>query len=177
MAPGKCKSGDDNNRLLSDCKNSAQVALDGIMVVHRYNPNIVAECMAMSVNNCIWAPFVTGCRLRMSCSDGSWLNYDQVNDITNLPEINTATSFLTKNNFIAGPNNPAGTNMIWVTYHLIISVNSETINNDNMAMERNNAILGTSPANQENHNIFNGTEGELEDFVSLKSPWNSCNCY
>ncbi len=71
MACGKLKSGDDNNHLLSECKKPAQLTLDGIIVVHRCNPNIVAECMALSVNNCIKAPFVTGCSLRMSCSDGS----------------------------------------------------------------------------------------------------------
>ncbi len=56
-------------------------------------------------NDCIQALFVTGCSMRMSCSDGSWHNYDHGNVITNLPEVDNAMSFLNKNNFIAGPNN------------------------------------------------------------------------
>ncbi len=38
-------------------------------------------------------------------------------------------------------------------------------------MECNNSILGTSPADQENFKIFNGTEDELNDFNAMKSPW------
>ncbi len=33
----------------------------------------------------------------------------------NIPEINNAVSFLTKNHFIAGPNNPPGTITKWVS--------------------------------------------------------------
>ncbi len=77
---GKRKSGDDNNHPLSVCKKPAEVALDGIIVVHRYNPNIVAECMALSVNYCIQAHFVTGCSLRLNCSNRSWNNYNLMED-------------------------------------------------------------------------------------------------
>ncbi len=38
-------------------------------------------------------------------------------------------------------------------------------------MECNNSILGTSPADQENFKIFNGTEDELNDFIAMISPW------
>ncbi len=71
MVCGKCKSQDDNNPPLSDCKKATQVELDGIIIVHRYNPFIVVKCIASSVNNCIQAPFITGCSIRMSHSDGS----------------------------------------------------------------------------------------------------------
>ncbi len=69
MACVKHKYEDDNNRPLSNCKKPAELALDGIIVVCRYNPNIDAECMALSVNNCIQAPFFTGYTLRMSHLD------------------------------------------------------------------------------------------------------------
>ncbi len=95
MACGKCKPGDNNNWLLFDCKTPPLVASDSIIVIHKYNPNIVVEYMASSVNNCIQAPFVTECTLRMSYFDGFWQNYDHVKAITNRSEINNAMSFLT----------------------------------------------------------------------------------
>ncbi len=75
--------------------------------------------------------------------------------ITNLPEIDNAMSFLTKNNFITRTNNPLGIVASWMPQCVIISVDSETINDDNRAMEWNNAILGILPADQENYKIFN----------------------
>ncbi len=58
MACGKRKSLDDNNSPLSDCKIPTHIESDGIIVVHRYNLSIVAECKASSINNCIQAPIV-----------------------------------------------------------------------------------------------------------------------
>ncbi len=87
----------------------------------------------------------------MSCCDGSWQNYDQVDAITNFSEIDNAMSFLTKTNFIAEPNNPTDTVASWVTQCANISVDGEIITNDNRSMECNNAILETLPADQENY--------------------------
>ncbi len=98
------------------------MGLDGIIVMHRYYPSSAAECMASSVNNCI--------RMRISCSDGFRCNYDHMDAITNLPEVNNAMSFLLKNNFIAGPNISTATNSTCVSQCLTIGVNKETINND-----------------------------------------------
>ncbi len=127
--------------------------------------------MAFTINNCIQALFVTGCILRMSCSDGSWQHYDHADVITKLPEIDSDMFFLTKNYFIAGTNSPTGTNATLVMWSVIVSVDGETINNDKKAAEGNNAILRTLPADQENYKIFSGTEGEMDSFVATKSPW------
>ncbi len=92
-------------------------------------------------------------------------------NINDLPEVNNAMSFLTKNNFIAGPNNPQGTVAMWVFQHNTIGVDGEIINNDNKTREGNNAALGILPADQENYKIFNSQKGEMKDFVNMKSPW------
>ncbi len=90
-------------------EKTARIELDGIIIVHRYNPSIVAECMASSVNNCIQVPFVTRCCTRMSCSDGTWCDFDYIDAMQSLPDINNAMSFLMRNNFIVGPKNLPGT--------------------------------------------------------------------
>ncbi len=68
-------------------------------------------------------------------------------------------SFLTKNNFIAGPNNPPCTVTTWGFQHIIIGVNGEIINNNNTGMERNDDVIGTLPTDHENYTIFNGNRG------------------
>ncbi len=73
-------------------------------------------------------------------------------------------------NFIARTNDPWGTVASWVTWHVNISDNSETITDDNKAMELNNKILGTLSADKENYNIFNSKD-ELDYFIAMKSPW------
>ncbi len=80
-------------------------------------------------------------------------------------------SFLTRNNFTAGPNNPPGTVLTWVSQNIRIIVHDGIINNDNKAREGNGAVLGTLLADQENYNIFNGTMGDINDFTGMKSPW------
>ncbi len=72
MAHGKHKSRDDNWCIGSTCNIPAIIELDGIIVVHRYNLSIVAECMASSLNNCIQVPFVTGCSW---CAQGKGISY------------------------------------------------------------------------------------------------------
>ncbi len=57
-------------------------------------------------------------------------NYNHMYAMKNLPEINNAMSFLTRNNFIVGPNNSPGNVVIWGTQNITIGVNGETINND-----------------------------------------------
>ncbi len=99
-------------------------------MVHRYNPSILVEYITSCVNDCIQALFVTGCSMRMSQSDGMCLNCNDVNAMKNLPEINNAMSFLTRNNFITGLNNFPGNIARWVFQNITIGVNSETINND-----------------------------------------------
>ncbi len=42
----------------------------------------------------------------MLISDGTWYEFDYVDAMQSLPEVNYAVSFLTRNNFTAGPNNP-----------------------------------------------------------------------
>ncbi len=61
MSSGKHKSGDGDCCLLSEIQKPTRVELDCILwcVMHRYNPLIVAKCMASFVNNCIHVPFVT----------------------------------------------------------------------------------------------------------------------
>ncbi len=136
--------------------------LDGIIAMHRYNSSIVAEYMASSVNNCVQVAIVTGCSMRMSCPDGSRRNYDCVDVITNLSEVDNAMSFLTINHFISGPVNPPGINVTWMSQHLTIDVDGKTIYDNKIAMEGYNAIRGKLPADQENHKIFNIMEGEWD---------------
>jgi len=104
-------------------------------MVHRYNPSILVEYITSCLNDCIQAPFVTGCSMIMSQSDGMCLNCNDVNAMKNLPEINNAMSFLTKNNFTTGLNNSPGNNANWVSQCLIISVRGETINNGKTVMK------------------------------------------
>ncbi len=106
--------------------------------------------MASSVNDCIQAPFVTGCSIRMSRSDWTWCDFDYTDAMQSLPKVNNAMNFLTRNNFIAGPNNPPGTGAEWVSWNITISVDGEKIKNDNTAREGNNAELSTLQADQEN---------------------------
>ncbi len=46
---------------------------------------------------------------------GTWQEPDFTDAIQSLPELDNAISFLTRNNFIAGPNNPHGSIAIWVS--------------------------------------------------------------
>ncbi len=112
MAHDKHKLRDGDCHLCSICNKPARTELDDIIVVHRYNLSIVAKCMGSSVNNCIHAPFVTGCSMRMSRSDGTWCDFHYSDSMQSLPEVNNAMSFLTRNNFIA---NPPGTVVVWVS--------------------------------------------------------------
>ncbi len=80
--------------------------------MHRYIASIFTEFMASLVNNCIQALFVTGLRMRMSCHDGTWHDFDYADDLQSLPEIKHAMPFLMRNNFIVGPNNPSGTGCV-----------------------------------------------------------------
>ncbi len=43
MAYGKCKLRDDNHCLCSEHKKTARITLNGIIIVHRYNPSTVAS--------------------------------------------------------------------------------------------------------------------------------------
>ncbi len=152
-------------------QKTARIELDGIIVVSRLNLSIAAECMASSVNNCIQLPFVAGCRMRMSCCDGNWHDFDWVDAMKSLPEVNNAMSFLTRNNFIVGPNNPPGPVATWIFWNIAISVDGEIINKENTLRKGNNAVIGILPADQENKNIFNSTTGEMIDFITMNSPW------
>ncbi len=76
-----------------------------------------------------------------------------------------------RSNFIAEPSNPTGNVAVWVFQNITIGVDGKIINNDNTAREGNNAVLGTLPAGQENFNIFNGTTGEMNDFITMNFPW------
>ncbi len=109
--------------------------------------------------------------MRMSCSDGTWHDFDYMDAMQSLPEVNNAMSFLTTNNFIAGPNNPPGTIAMCVSENITISVDGETIINSNTSREGNNSVLGSLPAVQENYNIFNCTIGEMNDFITLNCFW------
>ncbi len=45
---------------------------DGVTAVDRYNATLLAECIAMSVNSCIQAPFANECNMRMTKLDRTW---------------------------------------------------------------------------------------------------------
>ncbi len=148
MAFGKCKSRDGNQNICLGKPKPDRVELDGIIVVHPYNPLIVTKCMASSVNNCIQTQLVAGCSMRMSWSDVMWCNYDHMDSMMNLPEINNAISFLTRNSFIAGLNkSPVAT---WVSQNITISVNGEIIDNDKRKTEGNNMTLSTLHKDEKN---------------------------
>ncbi len=59
----------------------------------------------------------------MSCSDGTWCEFDYVDAMQFLAEVDNAMSFLTRNNFIVGPSNPPGTDDMWVSLSITISAN------------------------------------------------------
>ncbi len=63
-----------------------------------------------------------------------------------LSEVNNAMSFLMRNNFIVGPNNPPGTVATWVLQHITISYDGAIINIRNTGMGGNNAVLCTLSA-------------------------------
>ncbi len=127
--------------------------------------------MASSVNNCIQVLFDTGCSMRMSHSDGTWRVLDYGDAMQSLPKVNNAMSFLTRNNFIVGPNTALGTVAVWVSQNITIGFDGEIINNNNTAREGNIAVLGTLLAGQENFNISNCKTGEMNDFITMNSPW------
>ncbi len=62
--------------------------------------------MAASWNNCIQAPYATGCSIQITCSNGTWQEFDYAEAMQLISVIDDAIPFLTKNNFVAGPSNP-----------------------------------------------------------------------
>ncbi len=59
--------------------------------------------MAASVNNCIQTPFVNGCHISMTQLDGTWSeDFDHIESMTGLPEINNTMAYSTRNVFLHG---------------------------------------------------------------------------
>ncbi len=102
MTPGKQKSRDDKCHTCLESLQPAEVELNGIITVHRYNVSIVAEWMAASVNSCIQAPFAMGCSIQMSCSNGSPQGFDCANSMQSPPEIDNALSYWSWGKMIDG---------------------------------------------------------------------------
>ncbi len=102
-----------------------------VQKVITHNSILFEECMTVSVNDCIQAPFATRFSLRMKHSEGTWLGYDGYDYIklmTLLPEINRAMIFFAKNGFIAGANDPPGQVATWVPHKVYFDINGVIIN-------------------------------------------------
>ncbi len=68
-----------------------------------------------------------------------------------LPEIENVMSFLTRNNFIAGPDNPPNSITSWVSKNVTFYNDWKTINDENTVAERNVGVQGTLEADQQNY--------------------------
>ncbi len=59
-----------------------------MIAMHRNNATLNAECIGVSVNNCIQVLF-SGCNMRMTQFDRIWPeDFNQIESITILPKIN-----------------------------------------------------------------------------------------
>ncbi len=73
--------------------------------------------------------------------------------------------FLTKNNFVSGPNNPLGDITIWVSHDGTFDQIGEIINDDDTHQESTIEVLGTLTSDDQNYKIINGMREEMNDFI------------
>ncbi len=81
------------------------------------------------------------------------------------------TTFLTKNDFIVGANNPPGQMFLWVDCTIQIKIKGEMSNTGNNTNQSHIDILDTLEGENENFRTLNGKDVEKEDFMSLDLQW------